>query len=258
MIKSTGDKLGEKFNKLRVLANIRTIESRDFSIIASNCVGALPYRFLDMPYTSPTINLFFFAPCYLKFVNSLEYYLSLPIKFKAKSDYRQGELTRANHDHYPVGQLDDIEIHFMHYANESVAGKTWDRRKQRINFDNLILAFTDKDLCTPEHLQEFDELPFDKKFVLTAKSWPNIQSHIQVPHFSGMSEIGDCYTRYDFLTHLNFRDLVDDGVKSQYIKDSLSSRQNHPSTLRNRSRYITEAYPSASYVPLRHPSSGHR
>ncbi|MFT5044666.1 MAG: hypothetical protein ACI8UP_001635 [Porticoccaceae bacterium] len=215
MIRSASDKLGEKFKKLRVVANISTIKSRDFSIIASNCTGTLPYRFLNMPYTSPTVNLFFFAPCYLKFVKNLEYYLSLPLKFKSKSNYRQGELVRNTHGQYPVGQLDDIEIHFMHYASLSEATEKWNRRKQRINLDNLILFFTDKDLCTAELLREFDDLPFDNKLVLTAKTWPDIQSHIRVPHFDGMSEVGDCYTRYDHLTHINFPALIDSGVNDR-------------------------------------------
>lgn len=212
MIRSASEKLGEKFRKLRVVANINTIKSRDFSIIASNCTGTLPYRFLKMAYTSPTVNLFFFAPCYLKFVKNLEYYLGLPLKFKTRSGYEHGELVRNSHGQYPLGQLDDIEIHFMHYTSQSEATEKWNRRKQRINFDNLVLVFTDKDLCTPELIREFDDLPHKNKLVLTAKSWPDIQSHIRVPHFNGMSEIGDCYTRYDYLTHVNFRQLIDTSV----------------------------------------------
>lgn len=53
-----------KARKFDVLRHIRGIKSRDFSLIASNCTGALPYRFLDMPNLSPTANLFFFAPDY--------------------------------------------------------------------------------------------------------------------------------------------------------------------------------------------------
>ena len=215
MIKTACNNLGEKFNKLRVFANINTIRSRDFSIISSNCAGTLPYRFLKMSYTSPTVNLFFYAPCYLKFVKNLEHYLSVPLEFKSRSSYKEGDKVRANNGQYPLGRLDDIEIHFMHYSSKSDAYEKWNRRKQRINFDNLILTFTDKDLCTPELLREFDDLPFDNKIVLTANSWPHIRSHVQVPHFNGLSEIGDCYTRYDHLTHVDFRELVDSSFKGR-------------------------------------------
>jgi len=233
MIRSAGDILSEKLNKLRVVGNISSIERRDFSIIASNCAGTLPYRFLNMPYTSPTINLFFFAPCYIKFVNNLEYYLSLPLRFKVKSSYKRGEFIRTSNGNYPLGKLDDIEIHFMHYANEVVANQKWHRRKQRINFDNLILAFTDKDHCTPELLKEFDNLPYANKFVLTAKYWPEIQSHIRVPHFEGMAEIGDCYTRYDYLTHVNFRELIKCDAKLQNKKAGKCFSANTPAPFKN-------------------------
>lgn len=212
MIKLSSDNLSEKFNKLRVVANIRGIQSRNFSIIASNCTGALPYRFLKFPYTSPTVNLFFFAPCYIKFIKNLDYYLSAPLKFAPRSSYKQGELIRTLHGRYPVGRLDDIEIHFMHYPNAEDATEKWNRRVERINRNNLIFAFTDKDLCTPELLEEFDGLDLPNKYVLTAKHYPHLQSAIQVPYFAGMSEIGDCYTRYDHLTHVDFRRIVDQSL----------------------------------------------
>ncbi len=209
MIRSASDNLSEKFNKLRVVANIRGIRNRDFSIIASNCTGTLPYRFLNIPYTSPTVNLFFHAPCYLKLVKNLDYYLSVPLRFTPRSSYAQGELVRSLHHHYPVGRLDDIEVHFMHYSSETEAADKWNRRKERINRDNMIFAFTDKDLCTDELISEFDALPFDNKYVLTAKAMPHIKSAIHVPACDGMTEIGDCYTRYDHLSHIDFRQLID-------------------------------------------------
>ena len=205
----TPRRIRRNFDRLRVIQNIRSIKSRDFSIIASNCTGALPYRFLGMPYTSPTVNLFFFAPCYLRFVRNLDHYLAQPLMFSPVSRYRQGELTRAVHGQYPVGLLDDVEIHFMHYSCETDAEAKWNRRKTRINRDNLIYAFTDKDLCTPELLEAFDSLEGARKYVLTSQFNPGIQSAIQVPHFEDRAEIGDCYTHFEHLSHIDFRTLID-------------------------------------------------
>lgn len=188
---------------------MRQIKSRDFSIIASNCSGTLPYRFLDMPYTSPTIDLYFMAPDYIRFVKQLDYYLAQPLTFISQSRYQQAELVRQNSGNYPVGVLDDIEIHFMHYDNEADATAKWNRRKNRINKDKLIFAFTDRDLCTPALLKEFDSLPFENKFVFTANPHPDIQNSIQIKDFAGQSEMGDAYTNYDTLLHVNFARLID-------------------------------------------------
>ena len=170
------ENLSEKLGRVRVRSNIRKLANRDFCIIASNCTGTLPYRFLNIPYNTPTVNLFFFAPCYMKFIQNLEHYLKEPLVFYPTSKYPQGESIRSNYrHHYPIGTLDDIEVHFMHYETAAEAKNKWDRRKKRIDPDNLIFAFTDKDLCTPALLEEFDALPYANKYVLTAKKWPQLK-----------------------------------------------------------------------------------
>ena len=98
----------------------------------------------------------------------------------------------------------------MHYETAAEAKNKWDRRKKRIDPDNLIFAFTDKDLCTPALLEEFDALPYANKYVLTAKKWPQLKSTVQVPYFEDEDEIGDCYTHYGHLSHIAFDKLVPD------------------------------------------------
>lgn len=224
--KSYASSLNNKINKAKVIANICSIQNRDFSVIASNCTGTLPYRFLKSRYNTPTANLLFMAPCYLKFIKNLEYYLSIPMVFYTTSRYAYAEKIRAAHQHYyPIGTLDDIEVHFMHYTTASDAKAKWNKRRQRVNYDNLIFAFTDKDLCTPEHLYEFDAIDHPHKFVLTANYWPDIKCAIQVPHFAGQREIGDCYTHYEHLKHIDFRSLVDHPVPREQPQPSLYASQ---------------------------------
>jgi len=202
------ERLLQKIRKLNVLRHARGIQSRDFSLIASNCTGTIPYRFLDMPHLSPTVNLFFFAPDYLKFASRLKHYLAQPLTFKTSSKYAEGRETHKGHGPYPIGQLDDIEIHFMHYTSEEDAKEKWERRAARVNFNNLIFTFTDRDLCTPELIHQFNELP-GKKLLLTAKPMPWIPCAVTVPAYRGCSEVGDAYTRYDYLTHINYQGLID-------------------------------------------------
>lgn len=191
-----------------MVRNVKRIESRDFSIIASNCTGTLPYRFLDMPYLSPTVNLLFYAPCYMKFVQNLDHYLNQELTFKKESRYLQGRITHAKFNRFPIGQLDDIEIHFMHYASEHDAYNKWTKRAARINKQNIVYSFTDRDLCTPQLLEQFDSLP-GKKLLLTAKHYPWISSAVQVPAYRGQSEIGDAYTQYNQLAHIDFKQIYD-------------------------------------------------
>jgi uncharacterized protein (DUF1919 family) len=194
--------------KAQVQLHIRGIKSRDFSIIASNCTGTLPYRFLKIPYLTPTANLFFYAPCYIKFASRLDYYLNQELKFVGSSKYVAGRIVHQQFGQYPIAHLDDIEIHFMHYESEYDAQDKWVRRSQRINKQKLIFAFTDRDLCTMAIKQQFDKLA-GRKILLSAQPAPWLSSAVTVPHYRGQSEIGNAYTDYHHLSHINFRQLVD-------------------------------------------------
>lgn len=47
------------------------------SIISWNCFGGVLYHFLDLPFSSPTINLFFDLPEFLTMCNDLPHYMAL-------------------------------------------------------------------------------------------------------------------------------------------------------------------------------------
>ncbi|MBV5343054.1 DUF1919 domain-containing protein, partial [bacterium] len=40
----------------------------DFTIISNNCWGGGIYEDLNLKYNSPTVGLFFYAPCYIEFL----------------------------------------------------------------------------------------------------------------------------------------------------------------------------------------------
>lgn len=148
-----------------------SIKSRDFTIISNNCWAGRVYQYLDMPYLSPTAGLYFFAPDYIKFVSDLKRYLDTPLRFikPEESKYFEELKTRKQLDK-PIGILDDVEIVFLHYKSREEALEKWNRRKGRVNFDNIILKFSWMNLCTDEHLEKFDSLPFKNKIIIVDAS----------------------------------------------------------------------------------------
>lgn len=153
----------------------RSIKSRDFTIISNNCWAGRVYQYLDMPYLSPTAGLYFFAPDYIKFVSDLKHYLDTPLKFiKAEESKYFEELKTRNQLGKPIGILDDVEIVFLHYKSKEEALEKWNRRKERVNFDNIILKFSWMNLCEEEHLEKFDDLPFENKILLVDASRKSI------------------------------------------------------------------------------------
>lgn len=145
----------------------RSIKSKNFSVISNNCWAGRLYQYLDMPYLSPTAGLYFFAPDYIKFVSDLRRYLNTPLRFiKPEESKYYDELKKRNQTEKPIGILDDVEIVFLHYKSKDEAEEKWNRRKERVNFDNIILKFSRMDLCTEKEIEQFDSLPYENKFVL--------------------------------------------------------------------------------------------
>lgn len=149
----------------------RSIKIRNFTIISNNCWAGRVYQYLDMPYLSPTVGLYFFAPDYIKFVSNLKYYLDTPLEFiKAEDSKYFDELKEKNQLDKPIGVLDDVEIVFLHYKSQEEALEKWNRRKNRVNFDDVFLKFSWSNLSENAHLEYFDNFSFRNKFIFVDKS----------------------------------------------------------------------------------------
>ena len=166
--------LNDKKFRIRRYFVRRAVKERDFTIISNNCWGGRTYQYFDMPYLSPTVGLYFYSEDYLKFVSDLHYYLNIPLKFisASQSKYYE-ELKKRGQTEKVIGVLDDVEIVFLHYKSEEEALEKWNRRKARINFNNVILKYSWSNLCEENHLEMFDNLPFDNKIMLVDKTRKN-------------------------------------------------------------------------------------
>lgn len=171
----------------------KRIENKDFTIISNNCWGGGVYETLALAYKTPTVGLFFFSECYIKFLQNLKENLEKELRFINVSKYEKGNQLRTT-SCYPIGMIgDDIEIHFLHYKSEEEALEKWNRRKIRVDFDNLFVSFTDNEAYTIEQLMIFDNLPFRKVF-FSSKKITGIKSLVWLKMFQNKSHIGDIYT----------------------------------------------------------------
>lgn len=169
--------------------NIKTkLENGNFTIISNNCFAGSIYQDLDLVYKTPTVGLFFYSDCYMKFVKNLKYYLSLDLEFTNKSKYEM--TTNSPETIYPIGILDDIEIHFLHYSSENEAKEKWGKRKTRINFDNIFYVFSDRDGFSDRNFEDF--LNFNNKKVLfTSKEKYKSKDTVILKEFVEEDQIGE-------------------------------------------------------------------
>lgn len=131
-----------------------------------------------MQFLSPTINLALDGEEFIKLAENLKHYVYGQIKFKEQS-----------YVPYPVADLEDIEIRFVHYKDETDCANIWRRRTDRIDWDHLLIVATDADgLNRPDLLERFDKLPY-KKVLFTAKKLPQYDWAITVPQFEGRFQV---------------------------------------------------------------------
>ena len=157
------------------------LRNKDFSLFSSNCNGCCICHDLGLPFRSPFVNLCLSDPDYLKFLEKPKEYLNEPLEF-----------VRDSGKNYPVARLKDLTLHFMHYHSDEEARDAWQRRKERINWDNLFILMTDKDGCTDDVLCAFDSLPYKNKVVFTHLPRPDIRSAVYIPGFESDTEVGNC------------------------------------------------------------------
>ena len=162
------DTLKDRIIRARAPLKRIGLENRDFSILANNCWGGIVSRDRRLPYNSPTCGTYFFSKDYLRFLSDVHRYLEteleeLPVR---ESRYAE-ELISLHGEEVVLGRMDDVEVVLLHYPTFAEAKEKWDRRKQRIRWDNLLVKYSDQNGFAPEDFETFRALPFANKLFLT-------------------------------------------------------------------------------------------
>lgn len=158
--------LGTLYNKL--LFKVRTvivnqvnlryrkrIRNKDFSILCSNCIGGIIYSKLGIKFMSPTVNLWIRQYDFIKLAQNPRFYLEQKLRF-IDSEYS-----------YPVAMLGDIRIHFNHSRSAEEAEEDWNRRKVRVNYNNLYVILYDRDNLCREQIESLRNVKCRRLIVLT-------------------------------------------------------------------------------------------
>lgn len=110
------------------------IKKNPVSIITNQCWGGYTYNSLDLRFDSPFINMFINNNEFFKLANNFKYYIEQPISF-VREEFEEN-LKR----NYPIASLGGIFLNFNHYVNFEEALSAWEKRKKRVNFDNLLFV----------------------------------------------------------------------------------------------------------------------
>lgn len=135
------------------------LKNSHLTIFSPMCWGGLCYHRLGLEFLSPTINMCETPDDFNKLIMDLDTYMSYPVEF-VKTGYE----TRLKRE-YPIGLLNDILLYFNHYESFDQAVSCWERRKKRINKNNILIV----SYATSEKtLYEFENIPYKNKLIFTS------------------------------------------------------------------------------------------
>ena len=153
------------------------LDLSDVSIISMNCIGGILYHDCNTRFLSPTINCFFTPSDFIKFVDNMDFYLSIT------PDVIMG-------DKYPIGTLQDIKIFFMHYSTPEEALLKWEARKKRINPEKIFVIMVERDGFCDKDYEGFMSIRYPK-LLYTIKDRYKCDDSLYFSKFSEESQLPD-------------------------------------------------------------------
>ena len=145
------------------------IKNNGVSLITEACYGGYIYNQLGLKFTSPFINTRIEQNDYLRLLKKLDYYLEQEIKPRGDIDFEvSSDIAPCGYYNsiswgksgYFIFDLEDIPLHAIHAVDEQKYLDEWERRKARINKNNLfVMMIIDSDV----NAESFSQLPFENK-----------------------------------------------------------------------------------------------
>ena len=145
------------------------INSFDFpdnlTILSNTCIGGRLYHDYHQKFLSPTIDFYMDPDTFVKFCCNLKYYLDCEIKPlpNYKSDYLKDFLF------CDIGGLIAAFSHTNDSYNKIIS--KWNERKKRINYNNIVVLATDRNVltnpitrCSEDVVKDFGKIPYKKVF----------------------------------------------------------------------------------------------
>lgn len=126
------------------------------TIVSDDCWGRELYHYLGLESTSPFILIRIDKDDYLKICNDLKKYMSYELVMEQETDYIN--------DRYPIGSLGEgdekVYLNFVHDTSFKNAYDAWEKRKKRMNYDNLFVKMT---ILNDDQFDKFKSIPYEHK-----------------------------------------------------------------------------------------------
>lgn len=126
------------------------VKAKNISIVSNNCWGGILYKSLGLECLSPFKNLFLEDEDYLRLLSDFKQYMKYSLIFD------HYEIDRHSKEQYPVMRLKDIYIHFNHDSNIESAVEKWEKRKTKINYEELFVEMYTEDESVAKRFSQLE------------------------------------------------------------------------------------------------------
>ena len=141
-------------------------------MVSNNCWGAHIYQALGLPYCTPFVGLFVPPDSYLRLLANFAVLIRSELRFSPASAIAGlNEMRQRDGLAYPIALLGgEVELHFLHYANEAEARTKWTRRVERMPSDpaRYFFKFDDREHASAQQIAQFCAMPLAHKVCFTA------------------------------------------------------------------------------------------
>lgn len=173
----------------KILAKIedakKLYDVQNISYISQNCIGGVIYHDMGQKFLTPTINLYFMANDFIKFVENLNYYMNLDLVMEEGTEV-------------VTGILGDIRLYFLHYHTNEEAFEKWNERKTRINYEKIFVIQTDRDGFGEEEFKRFKALKYPKALITGNEKWKDEDFVIYLPQYKDAECVPDTIPEREF------------------------------------------------------------
>ena len=207
MAKEIKKKIKDHIRHILCYKDSLQLKNKNFTIISNNCWGGNVCRDFNIKHQSPFVGLFIYSPEYIKLVKNLEYYMRQELIFVETSKHEGINETRKT-QYFPIGLIGDVELQMNHYKSEEEAREKWNRRKKRINWENLYFKINENFDCTTEILEEFDKLPYKNKIIFSRNDYKTLENGVFLKKFDLKNEMYLYRKYFDIVKWLNTGEIV--------------------------------------------------
>ena len=201
------NKLKRRINRWRFKRSVKSLRDTKFCLIANNCFGSRIYKILKREYNTPFVGLFLMPECFAKLVANFDGYMDKDICFINKSKYPPHDEPGRGADQYPLGLLGDLELHFVHYKSEQDALEAWERRKARIDRNNMHFILITNGPCDEKVIAQFTGKAPSKKVCFHRQKNLKMPACVYIP--SKIEDMGNLYSQYQrFVGRFDFADWI--------------------------------------------------